>query len=107
MSRSLLLGFTYFLFMTVQQFLEYCAYYDAFSSWCAAGALARVKVQQKKAIHEAVIKEDWQTAHKLLSAVRQGRHLFLPDPLAPHCCVVPTFQGAQFSGFSIVFAKVS
>ena len=47
--------------------------YDAFFSWFAAGALAHVNVEQAAAINEAVIKEDWQTARKLLRVVRQGR----------------------------------
>ena len=62
--------------------------YDAFSSWFAAGALARVKIKQKRAIHEAVIKEDLQTARKLLDAVMQGRYLVLPYLLAPNYCMV-------------------
>ena len=57
--------------------------YDAFFSWFAAGALTRVKIKQKRAIHEAVIQEDWQTARKLLEAVMQGRYLVLPDLLPP------------------------
>ena len=68
-----------------------CAFtplYDAFSSWFAAGALARVKIKQKRAIHEAVIKEDLQTARKLLDAVMQGRYLVLPDLLPPNYCMV-------------------
>ena len=47
--------------------------YDAFSSWFAAGALAHLNVQEAKAIHEALIKEDWQTARELLLAVMQGK----------------------------------
>ena len=62
--------------------------YDTFSSWFAAGALARVKIKQKRAIHEAVIKEDWQTACKLLDTVMQGRYLVLPDLLPPNYCMV-------------------
>ena len=42
--------------------------YDAF-----AGALAHVDVEQATAINEAVIKEDLQTACKLLREVREGR----------------------------------
>ena len=62
--------------------------YDAFSSWFATGALARVKIKQKRAIHEAVIKGDLQTARKLLDAVMQGTYLVLPDLLAPNYCMV-------------------
>ena len=47
--------------------------YNASSSWFGAGALAYVKIKQARAIHEAVIKEDWQTAHKLLHVVSKGR----------------------------------
>ena len=46
--------------------------YDAFSSCFTAGALAHVNVEQARAIHKAVIKENWETARELLSAVRQG-----------------------------------
>ena len=38
--------------------------------------------------HEAVINEDWQTTHKLLDAVMQGRHLVLPDLLPPNYCMM-------------------
>ena len=53
-----------------------CAFtplYDAFSSWFAAGALAHVKIKQKRTIHEAVIQENWQTAHQHLRAVLKGK----------------------------------
>ena len=47
--------------------------YHAFSSWFAAGVLAHVNVGQARAINEAVIKEDWRTAHELLGTVIAGR----------------------------------
>ena len=47
--------------------------YNVFSSWFAAGALAHVEIKQARAINESVIKEDWETAWELLSAVSQGR----------------------------------
>ena len=47
--------------------------YDAFSSWFAAGVLAHVNVEEATAIHEAVIKEDWQTVEELLRVVMEGR----------------------------------
>ena len=47
--------------------------YDAFSFWFATGALAHAKIKQKRAIQEAVIKEDWQTADQLLCAVCKGK----------------------------------
>ena len=47
--------------------------YDAFSSWFAAGALAHVNVELARAIYEAVIKEDWRTAHELLGTVMEGK----------------------------------
>ena len=62
--------------------------HDAFFSWFAAVALARVKIKQKRAIHKAVIKEDLQTARKLLDAVMQGTYLVLPDLLPPNYCMV-------------------
>ena len=47
--------------------------YDAFSYWFAAGALARVNVELARAIHEAVINENWRTARELLSTVMEGK----------------------------------
>ena len=47
--------------------------YDVFSSWFAAGALAHVNVELTRAIHEAVMKEDWRTAHELLDTVMEGK----------------------------------
>ena len=47
--------------------------HDAFSSWFAAGALAHVNVELTRAIHEAVINEDWRTARELLGTVMEGK----------------------------------
>ena len=47
--------------------------YDVISSWFPAGALAHVNVELARAIHKAIIKEDWRTAHELLGTVREGR----------------------------------
>ena len=73
--------------------------YDAFSPLFAAGALAHVDVEKARAIHEAVIKDDWQNARELLCALRQGRLSGSADPLAPNYCTVLNFQRAKFSGF--------
>ena len=73
--------------------------YDAFSSWFATGALAHVNIEKARGIHEAVIKEEWQNACKLLCAVMQGKLSGSADPLAPNYCMVLNFQREKFSGF--------
>ena len=73
--------------------------YDTFSSWFAAGALAHVDVEKARAIHEAVIKEDWQNAQEHLLAVRQGKLSGSADLLAPNYCTVLNCQTAKLSGF--------
>lgn len=77
----------------------YTALYNAFSSWFTAGALARVNVKQARVIHDAVIKEDWQTASHHLCMVRQGKLSGSADPLASNYCMMLTSHGAPFSGF--------
>ena len=47
--------------------------YNALFSWFAVGALAHVNIELIRAIHEAVIKEDWRTAHELLGTVMEGK----------------------------------
>ena len=47
--------------------------YNAFYSWFAAGALAHVNVELARGLYEAVIKEDWRTAHELLETVMEGK----------------------------------
>ena len=47
--------------------------YDVFSSFFAAGALARFEVSQIKTIYQAVVDENWGTAEQLLDAVSEGK----------------------------------
>ena len=65
--------------------------------WCllflvCTGALAHVDVEKARAIHEAVIKEDWQNACELLCAVMQGKLSGSANPLAPNYCMVLIFK---------------
>lgn len=47
--------------------------YYVFSSCYAAGALAPAEPSQARAIHEAVVDANWDTAKNLLLAVIQGK----------------------------------